>query len=135
MKKYYTKPQFYSEQFVANEYISACWYGNCNLSGDVYLDSNDSRFYEEGIDQYSYRNSACTHQFSIQGVDNGYNEASDLINAFVVGKQQQWVQDGEYFWEGHFEEIVTVTPVYNFDKVHVSTIDSIQKAADRPNHS
>ena len=125
MKKEWVRPTITGEQFVANEYVSACWYGKCNITGNVYVDDGDGKF-DASKDKWSYYNTACGHQFSIQGANNNINDASQLINAFVVGKHWNW---DTHEWE------TTTIPVYNFDKVHVSTIGSIQKATDRPNHS
>ena len=39
--KTYIKPMMESEYFVANQYISACWWVDCNIEyGDVYLETN-----------------------------------------------------------------------------------------------
>ena len=119
----YVKPMMDSEVFVANEYVSACYSGVCNISGSVYMDSNNNGEYDKGIDQYKYYNTACKHSFSVTGATSPEPEA----NAFVVGGH--WVWDG---WNSHWE--TDVTPVYNFDNVHVATMDSIKKH-ERPNHS
>lgn len=135
MKKEWVRPTITGQEFVANEYVSACWYGKCNLNGQVYIDVNGNKQYDAGTDTFKYTNKACKKPFSIQGVDNGYNQASDFINAFVVGEQTKWVQTGSHIWQGKWETTTTVTPVYNFNNYHVSTIDAIQRATDRPNHS
>lgn len=39
--KSYVKPMMEGEVFVANEYVSACWWVDCNINyGDVYLETN-----------------------------------------------------------------------------------------------
>lgn len=141
MRKEYVKPIMQGEYFAANEYVSACWYGQCNVSGKVYVDSNGNRKYDDGVDSYKYTNDACKEQFEITGIDNGFDEAGQLVNAFVVGEHSKWVQTGYVEIFGHkvpTGEWVTeteVTPVYHFGTQHVSTIDSIQKDKQRPNHS
>ena len=108
---------------IRDRYVSACYSGVCNITGSVYMDSNDNGKYDKGIDKYKYYNTACKHSFSVTGATSPEPEA----NAFVVG--EHWVWDG---WNSHWE--TDVTPVYNFDDVHVSTMDSIKKH-ERPNHS
>ncbi len=44
--KNYVKPMMESEVFAANEYISACYSGNCNISGEVYMDTNGNGVYD-----------------------------------------------------------------------------------------
>lgn len=124
MKMRWEEPRIEVQKFIPNEYVAACYYGNCNISGSVYMDSNGNGQYEEGVDRYKYYNTACQHDFSVTGQGSPEPKA----NAFVVGKQ--WVWTG--FFEGHWEE--SVTPVYNFDDVHVSTMDRIH-THERPNHS
>lgn len=59
----------------------------------------------------------------------GQDSPQPQANAFVV--EREWVWDG--LFEGHYE-VRSATPVYNFDDVHVSTMDSIH-THERPNHS
>lgn len=130
MRKEYVKPAMQGECFVANEYVSACFYADCNISGNVYIDSNGNNQYDEGIDQYSYRNRACQEQRDIQGVpaDN-----TDWTNAFVVGKSTEWIRTDKWpHWES--VEVTTTTAVYNWND-HVATVDTISRNTERPNHS
>ena len=122
--KNYVRPMMESEVFAANEYISACYSGNCNISGAVYMDTNGNGNYDEGIDKYKYTNSACKESFTVTGASSPEPKA----NAFVVKSELVW--DG--IFNGHFE--TTATPVYNFNDVHVATMDSI-RTHERPNHS
>lgn len=128
MKREYVKPMMSGERFVANEYVAACWYGNCNITGNVYLDTNGNGVYDEETDKWKYYNIACYNnaQFDIQGVDNGYDEQSDFLNAFVVKKT------GGYMGIPAKTE---VTPVFYYNGQHVSTLDAIVKDTKRPNHS
>ena len=135
MKMKWEEPRIDVQQFIPNEYVAACYYGNCNISGRVYMDSNHNGQYDEGIDQYKNTNTACTHNFSVTGQDSPQPQA----NAFVVS--ENWVPgywegglpwEGGHYVPGHTE--TTATPVYNFDNVHVATMDSIH-THERPNHS
>ena len=47
-KKVYAKPTLIGEEFVPNEYVAACenptsYVGYCDISGDVYLDTNENQ--------------------------------------------------------------------------------------------
>lgn len=130
MRKKWMEPKVQVQEFTPNEYVAACYYGNCNISGPVYMDSNHNGQYDPEIDEYKYTNTACKHDFSVTGQDSPQPQA----NAFVV--EQEWVWD-KYFmgipYEGHWE-VQSATPVYNFDDVHVATMDSIH-THERPNHS
>ena len=59
----------------------------------------------------------------------GQDSPQPQANAFVVDRD--WVWDG--LFQGHWE-VRSATPVYNFDNVHVATMDSIH-THERPNHS
>lgn len=48
-----------TEVFEANEYIAACYTGVCDISGEVFLDSNGNGVYDRGIDSRKYYNEAC----------------------------------------------------------------------------
>lgn len=88
------------------------------------MDTNGNGTYDRGIDKYKYTNSACRESFTVTGASSPEPKA----NAFVV--KREWVWDG--FLEGHWE--TEATPVYNFNNVHVATMDSI-RTHERPNHS
>ena len=51
-----------TEVFEANEYIAACYTGVCDISGEVFLDSNGNGVYDRGIDSRKYYNEACGQQ-------------------------------------------------------------------------
>lgn len=124
MKMKWEEPRIEVQKFIPNEYVAACYYGKCNISGKVYMDTNHNGRYDEGTDQYKYYNTACKHNFSVTGQDSPQPQA----NAFVVDRK--WVSDSGF--QGYWE--TTATPVYNFDNVHVATMDSIC-THERPNHS
>ena len=69
-----------TEVFEANEYIAACYTGVCDISGEVFLDSNGNGVYDRGIDSRKYYNEACGQQYSITGQDS----VMPAKNAFVV---------------------------------------------------
>ena len=143
MKRRYVRPLMTSEVFVANEYVAACWLGECNVAGNVYLDTNGNGVYDEGIDEYKYRNSQCGEPFDISGIGNGIENAEQLHNAFVVGEHRRldWVYigtgpitDRDYYipvWNTYTDTV----NVYNFNGTHVSTIDSIRRNTENPNMS
>ena len=110
MKKAWSAPLLQTEVFEANEYIAACYTGVCDISGEVFLDSNGNGVYDRGIDSRKYYNEACGQQYSITGQDS----VMPAKNAFVVD------------WFGN------ATPVWNFDDYHVTTTLTQN---ERPNHS
>lgn len=52
-----------TEVFEANEYIAACYTGVCDISGEVFLDSNGNGVYDRGIDSRKYYNEVRTAVF------------------------------------------------------------------------
>ncbi len=53
MRREYVKPVMQSEEFVANEYVAACWKMNCNVPyGFGYYEKNNVKGYQRGKDQY-----------------------------------------------------------------------------------
>lgn len=127
MKKY-VKPTMNGELFMTNEYISACFIGECNIDGSVYSDP-------EGKNRL-YTNDACGHEFTIRNV-----ETAPAANAYVVGGYRvcQWVDKDNWIGNGTHKELectwkTETTPVYLFERVHVATISSIKPHA-KPNHS
>ena len=110
MKKAWSAPLLQTEVFEANEYIAACYTGVCDISGEVFLDSNGNGVYDRGIDSRKYYNEACGQQYSITGQDS----VMPAKNAFVVD------------WFGN------ATPVWNFDDYHVTPTLTQN---ERPNHS
>ena len=124
MKMRWEEPRIEVQRFMPNEYVAACYYGKCNIDGEVFMDTNHNGQYDVEEDKYKYTNEACGHYFSVTGQDSPKPQA----NAFVV--KRHW-QGGPIFggWV-----VDSATPVYNFDNVHVSTMDSIH-THERPNHS
>lgn len=125
----YVKPMMDSEVFVANEYVSACYHGVCNISGYVFNDTNGDGQYKAGVDKYNYYNTACNHDYWIEGSEAKLPDR----NAFVFESRRKndngtplWLFDD--YWEGVGEPI----PAWNFDREHTTTMMDLQ---NRPNHS
>lgn len=53
MKKEYIKPIIEGEEFIANEYVAACWTVWCNVPyGYAYFEKNGVEGYQKGEDEY-----------------------------------------------------------------------------------
>ena len=139
MKKEYVKPQIFGEKFVANEYVAACYHGVCNISGYVFTDVNGNGTYDKGVDTYKYKNTACNHDYWIEG----QSSTLPAKNAFIFPScevEEVLVREG--YWMGLIYifpkyDLVTVgkgdpTQVWNFDEEHTTTTMDLQ---NRPNHS
>ncbi|WP_300949439.1 hypothetical protein [Phocaeicola sartorii] len=105
-KKVYAKPTLIGEEFVPNEYVAACenptsYVGYCDISGNVYLDTNENQQFDPGIDKYKYSNTACNEKYE--------STTKPHINAFVVSKYWNWSK-----WE------YNAIPVFNYNNVHVT---------------
>ena len=120
MKKAYVKPSMESEAFVPNQFVAACenpssYVGYCDISGRVYMDTNNNGVYDDGIDEYKYTNSACNQMYESQ--------TQPHFNAFVVDRE--WI-DGHWEggWNGHWVDghwqVNSATPVFNYMGVHVT---------------
>ena len=131
--KNYVKPMMESEVFDANEYITACYHGVCNIDGHVFNDTNGNGQYDPGVDRYNYYNTACDHDYWIEGVDAQLPDR----NAFVFQKIDfERVQTGSIFGIPIYDWVrVGVgepVPAWNFDRDHTTTTLDLQ---NRPNHS
>ena len=131
--KNYVRPMMESEAFAANEYITACYHGVCNIDGHVFNDTNGNGQYDPGVDRYNYYNTACDHDYWIEGADAQLPDR----NAFVFQKIDfERVQTGSIFgiptydWvRGGVGEPVRA---WNFDQDHTTTSMDLE---NRPNHS
>lgn len=88
-KKSYSKPILVSEYFFPNSYVTTCVYassykGKCDISGYVFIDSNNNGKYDPGIDNYKYYNTACQDFFE--------SDTKPVKNAFLFQKKDiiQW---------------------------------------------
>ena len=126
-KRNYVKPILNSETFLSSEYISACKYeisyvGYCNISGDVYLDTNGNETFDPGIDQYKYGNTACDEKYE--------SSTQPHTNAFVVEgfKKTTKYCDNPDKYTGHYSHncetieysYTKATPVFNYKDYHVT---------------
>lgn len=109
MKKEYTKPEWFCEEFIANEYISACWDINCNVPyGFGYEEKNNIPGYQEGGDRYIAGGaSGCNTQHSARGVDAAGPAANAMWQpqkweGFLLGK---YVNDGDPYEVFYFEAV------------------------------
>lgn len=121
MKKAYVKPSMESEAFVPNQCVAACenpssYVGYCDISGPVYMDTNNNGVYDDGIDQYSYTNTACNQMYE--------STTQPHFNAFVVDRE--WIPGHWTGWpfvsewvEGHYQ-VNSATPVFNYMGDHVT---------------
>lgn len=73
MRKEYVKPSITSEEFVANEYIAACWNIKCNVPyGYGYIEKNGISGYQSGLrngDQYIASGRGCNTVHEAKGID------------------------------------------------------------------
>jgi len=131
--KNYVRPMMESEAFAANEYITACYHGVCNIDGHVFNDTNGNGQYDPGVDRYNYYNTACDHDYWIEGADAQLPDR----NAFVFQKIDfERVQTGSIFGIPTYDwvRVGVGEPVraWNFDQDHTTTSMDLE---NRPNHS
>lgn len=134
-RKVWRRPLTKVQKFEANEYVAACYHGVCNISGYVFNDTNGNGQYDPGADRYNYYNTACNHDYWIEGQEAELPSQ----NAFVF-QDTTWerVQVGEtpIFGIPIFDwvEVGVGDPVsaWNFDRVHTTTQMDLE---ERPNHS
>ncbi len=132
-RKVWRRPLTEVQKFEANEYVAACYHGVCNISGYVFNDTNGNGQYDSGVDQYNYYNTACDHDYWIEGQDAQLPNK----NAFVFqDRERKWVQTGDWHgiptydrvWVGVGDPV----PAWNYDQVHTTTQMDLE---ERPNHS
>ena len=131
--KNYVRPMMESVAFAANEYITACYHGVCNIDGHVFNDTNGNGQYDPGVDRYNYYNTACDHDYWIEGADAQLPDR----NAFVFQKIDfERVQTGSIFGIPIYDwvRVGVGEPVraWNFDQDHTTTSMDLE---NRPNHS
>ena len=128
-RKVWRRPLTKVQKFEANEYVAACYHGVCNISGYVFNDTNGNGQYDPDVDRYNYYNTACNHDYWIEG------QEAELPNknAFVF-QDREWVSDPKW-WDwfyGYYVGAGDPTPAWNFDQVHTTTQMDLD---ERPNHS
>lgn len=120
-KKVYEKPMLISEAFISNEYVAACqnpssYVGYCDISGDVYLDTNRNGIFDPGGDNGDnpwprYTNTACHEKYE--------STTKPEKNAFVVsGFKAIWESDPYPRVVGYTCD--SAIPVFNYKNVHVT---------------
>lgn len=94
MKKAYVKPVMESEEFVANEYVAACWKLTCqagywggysnheNCKGDYIKVQGDTLTDVDGVYKWSSASGYYTYYGSIGGVNNG------ILDPHIVTAEQ-----------------------------------------------
>lgn len=131
MRKSYVKPVMAAEQFVANEYVSTCWWGPCNANGYVFNDYNGNGIID-GNDDYAYKNSACTGDF---WGDEGFfikteGETQPPTNALVFdGDQLEYA--GHRIKGVKDSEKSNGTPAWRYKTTHTSTTLNPRKRPGR----
>lgn len=70
MKKEYVKPSISGEEFVANEYIAACWSIKCNVPwGFGYFERNGKSGYQKGDIFIAGPGAGCGTMHEASGID------------------------------------------------------------------
>lgn len=128
-RKVWRRPLTEVQKFEANEYVAACYHGVCNISGYVFNDTNGNGQYDPGVDRYNYYNTACNHDYWIEGQDAQLPKQ----NAFVF-TDTKLNDNGTPFWlpDDYLEGVGEPTLAWNFDQVHTTTKMDLE---ERPNHS
>ena len=103
MRREYVKPVMQSEEFVANEYVAACWTIHCNVPyGTGYLEANGEKGLQTGEngDKEVETGEGCNAEHVAHGID----AAGPSANAYwVIGSgENRKVMDVFYFQaKGH----------------------------------
>ena len=128
-RKVWRRPLTKVQKFEANEYVAACYHGVCDISGYVFNDTNGNGQYDPGADRYNYYNTACNHDYWIEG-----QEAElPAKNAFVFS-DMRWNNNGTPLWllDDYLEGVGDPVSAWNFDQDHTTTQMDLE---ERPNHS
>jgi len=134
MRKKYSKPEIFIEQFLPNEYISACYYGPCNADGYVFHDFNGNGIINEE-DTYIYKNMPCSDNgFFIRNVNTkpGTDALVFTEDQITFGTRVTIFGVERYVSGVKSECISSGIPGWHYKNVHTSTELSLQQ---RPNHS
>lgn len=124
MKKTYVKPVMESEEFVANEYVAACWDLKCDTIGCEY----DKYAVRIGGSQYTAEDFArCVEDLNDPYKIHAANSLAscDSLGNFFLGAET----DGKYYHIGGFQTVI--------DWHHELTITLISEETDNvhPNAS
>lgn len=131
MRKSYVKPVMAAEQFVANEYVSTCWWGPCNANGYVFNDHNSNGTIDDG-DTFIYKNIPCTGTWF---GDDGFfikteGETQPPTNALVFYEYQLKEEYGKIKVKNSYKSSGTRAWYYD-EKGHTSTALNKQKRPGR----
>lgn len=133
MKMKWEEPKILVQKFTPNEYVAACYHGVCNISGYVFNDTNGNGQYDPGVDEYNYYNTACSHDYWIEGQNAELPEQ----NAFVFqDTKREWMQVGTGIFGPIYDRVLVgvgeAVSAWNFDREHTTTQMDLE---NRPNHS
>ena len=129
MKMKWEEPRIEVQKFIPNEYVAACYHGVCNITGHVFNDTNGNGQYDPGVDEYNYYNTACGHDYWIEGQDAELPPQ----NTFVFS-EWTWNNNGTPLWifDDYREGVGDAVSAWNYDQVHTTTTMDLE---NRPNHS
>lgn len=89
MRKEYVKPSITSEEFVANEYIAACWNISCNVpSGYGYIEKNGIPGYQSG-DRFVAEGHGCGTKHEAKGIDAAGPAANAMWHSYRDNKNYE----------------------------------------------
>lgn len=128
-RKVWRRPLTEVQKFEANEYVAACYHGVCNISGYVFNDTNGNGQYDPGVDRYNYYNTACDHDYWIEGQDAELPKQ----NAFVFSERKENNNGTPLWpWDDYYVGVGDPVSAWNFDREHTTTQMDLE---ERPNHS
>ncbi|MCQ2267569.1 MAG: hypothetical protein MJZ83_01685 [Bacteroidaceae bacterium] len=87
MKKY-VKPCMYAEEFISNDYVSACYVMNCNISGWFHDDNDNGKYdknedYKNGSDKEIEFKAKTKPTISQGNFYKGVNQPSSIVGWIV----------------------------------------------------
>lgn len=129
MRREYVKPVMQSEEFVANEYVAACWKMKCNVPyGFGYYEKNGVTGYQRGKDQYIAGGAkGCDEDY----VAHGITTSEPTANAW-------WQETTKPQGGGYMDKPIPVFYFYEDSKGHQShhfSVIGTQEYEKSPNAS
>lgn len=128
MKRVYVKPEFYCEEFLASEYVAACWNIKCNVpTGFGYFEKNGIRGYQENGDVKVVPDGAygCNTTHEAYGIDaegpkaNAMWQPQKYVGGFFGGS---YVNDGDPYEVFYFN---AKADKHGDSNHHFCTLDSV----------
>ena len=108
-KRVWTMPMAEVEQFMANEYVAACWKINCNVpSGTGYFEVNGRGGYQRGQDEYIAAGYGCgEYHNGVPGVPDGGPQANAMWQESRTGKYYEvfYFSTGKGNNDQHFSKV------------------------------